>query len=78
MATAIPLAPRRLSCLRIKRSIAETSARLDSRPAAYGYLYGIYTHMLTQPFFQVATTDSMAATEAFLRRSQIQSSYRQD
>jgi hypothetical protein len=56
--SAAPLAPRRLSCLRFKRFITETSARLHSRPVANGYLHGTYTHMLIQPFFQAATTYS--------------------
>ena len=41
-ALSVTIAPRLLSCLRIKQLIAELPARLDTWPVASGYQGGIY------------------------------------
>lgn len=43
-ALSVTIVPRLLSCLRIKRTVANTPARLDTRPVASGYRGGIPTH----------------------------------
>ena len=42
-ASPVPFAPRLLLCLRIKRPVTGTPARLNTRPVASGYLGGIRT-----------------------------------
>jgi hypothetical protein len=47
-ASPVTIAPCFFSCLRIKRSITASPARLDTRPVASGYLGGISTHWITR------------------------------
>ena len=43
-ASPVTIAPRLLSCLRIKYTVTSAPARLDTRPVASGYLRGVRTH----------------------------------
>lgn len=56
-ASPVPFAPRLLLCLRIKRPVTGTPARLNTRPVASGYLGGIRTRSTTR-HCQAATTGS--------------------
>jgi len=48
-ASPVTIAPRFLSCLRIKCPVTRTPARLDSRPVANGYLGRLLTYKTTRP-----------------------------
>ena len=48
-ALPVTIAPRLLSCLRIKHSVTTAPARLDSRPVANGYLDRLPTYKTMQP-----------------------------
>src|SRR5713226_1058907 len=67
-ASPVTIAPRFFSCLRIKRNITATPARLDTRPVAGGYLGGILTRWITR-HCHAATESSGANPGKLVRRA---------